>query len=298
MLERLGWIALTVPGFCLYGQEPFHISVDVDLVVLHATVRDHDARLVTHLYERDVELFEDGARQTIRLFQHEDTPVTVGLVVDHSGSMRHKLADVVAGARRFARSSNPLDQMFVVNFNERVSLPLPATAPFTSVAGELERAITRDTPAGKTALYDAVAAALERLRMGERDKRVLIVISDGGDNASTHTLADVLRMAALSSALIYTVGVFDATDPDRNPRVLRQLAKATGGESFFPAGPAEIVEVCDRIALDVRQHYTVGFVSSNAIRDGRYRSIRLVARQDGRKLSVRTRAGYVAGAAK
>ena len=291
-------LSVIAPAVGRPAQEAFRISVDVDLVILHATIRDGEGRLAPDLRERDIEVYEDGVRQAVRLFRHEDSPVTVGLVVDHSGSIRHKLPDVVSGARRFARSSNPLDQMFVVNFNENVTVPLPATAPFTNRPDELERAITSSPAGGKTALYDAILTALERLRMGTRDKRVLIVISDGGDNASTHTLADVLKAAALSSALIYTIGIFETEDPDRNPRVLKQLAKATGGEAFFPGEPAEIAGVCDRIALDIRRHYTIGYFSSNAARDGAYRSVRLVARQAGRKLATRVRAGYIAGGGK
>ena len=293
ILPRLGVLWLPLSG--MGQEEAFRIQVDVDLVVLHATVRDRQGQLVSDLRERDVEVYEDGKRQSVRLFRHEDLPVTAGLVVDHSGSMRNKLAAVVAGARQFVRSSNPLDQMFVVNFNEKVTIPRPSPEDFTSRSDQLERAITNSAPGGKTALYDAMMASLERLRTGSRDKRALIVISDGGDNASTKSLRDVLRMAALSSAIIYTIGVFDSSDPDRNPGVLKQLAKATGGEAYFPTEPAGIAAVCARIAADLRQHYTVGFSSSNAARDGAYRSVRLVARKAGKQLVVRVRAGYIAG---
>jgi Ca-activated chloride channel family protein len=288
--KALFWIALS-----LNAQEAFRISVDVDLVLLHATVRDREGQLVPDLREEDIEIFEDGVRQAVRLFRHEDAPVTAGLVVDHSGSMKNKLSDVVAGARRFARASHPLDQMFVVNFNEHVTMPQSSLEQFSSRSDELERAITTAPAAGRTALYDAIAAALARLHKGSRDRRVLVVFSDGGDNASQHSLADVLRLSALSSAVIYTIGIFEASDPDKNPGVLRQLAKATGGEAFFPDRFEEIAAVCDRIALDIRQHYTIGFVSSNLARDGAYRSIRMVARQAGKKQSVRVRAGYIAG---
>ena len=291
-------LSLIGPAAGSAAQDPFRISVDVDLVILHATIRDGKGNVPANLRAEDVEVYEDGVRQSIRLFQHEDSPVTVGLVVDHSGSIRRKLPDVVAGARRFARFSNPLDQMFVVNFNENVTMPLPATAPFTNRPDLLEGAITSSAAGGKTALYDAILAALVRLRMGTRDKRVLIVISDGGDNASTHSLADALKAAALSSALIYTIGIFEKEDPDRNPRVLRQLAKTTGGEAYFPNEPAEVAGVCDRIALDIRRHYTIGYFSSNGARDGGYRSVRMVARQAGKKLNTRVRAGYLAGGGK
>jgi VWFA-related protein len=288
-------ILLAMPAPATQEPETLRISVDLHLVVLHATIRDRKGRPVSGLREQDIEVYENGARQAVRLFQQEDSPVTAGLVVDHSGSMRPKLSEVVAGARGFARSSHPLDQMFVVNFNENVTLPLPSLEHFTSRPDELERAITHAPASGKTALYDAILAGLEQLRTGSRDKRVLVVISDGGDNASTHTLAEVLRMATLSNAVIYAIGVFDVSDTDRNPGVLNQLAKATGGEAYFPGPRLGIVEVCDRIALDIRQRYTVGFVSSNGARDGSYRSLRVVGRQAGRKLSVRARAGYIAG---
>jgi VWFA-related protein len=138
-------------------------------------------------------------------------------------------------------------------------------------------------------------AALQRLQMGSQEKRVLVVISDGGDNASKHTLAEVLTLVEQSTALVYTVGVFDEDDPDRNPGVLRRLAHITGGEAFFPRELHDVVSICERIARDIRNQYTVGYVSTNIEQPGVYRSIRLVARAAGKgKLAVRTRAGYIA----
>lgn len=275
--------------------EASRFSVNVDLVVLHATVRDRRGHAVSGLRQEHFEVFEDHARQAIRLFLHEDIPVTVGLVVDHSGSMHPKLSDVVAAARIFVSSSNPDDEMFVVNFNEHVSLGLPASAPFTNDAGELERAIANAPVMGQTALYDAIGNALDRLRVATRDKNVLIVISDGGDNASSLTLDQVLRLAQQSSALIYTVGIFGETDEDRNPGVLRRLASASGGEAYFPAATSDLAGVCKRIAQDIRNQYTIGYVSSNEAKPGTYRSIRVVAKTPRqRKLFVHTRAGYVA----
>jgi Ca-activated chloride channel family protein len=277
-------------------QEGFQISVDVDLVVLQATVRDRDGHTVPHLGEQDFKVYQDGALQPIRLFRHEDTPVTAGLVIDHSGSMREKLAEVTAAARAFVQSSNPQDQMFVVNFNENVSLGLPGAMRFSGSADELGSAIGAAPAIGTTALYDAIAEGLERLRESNRDKKVLIVISDGGDNASKLNLDRVLKMAEESSAIIYTIGIFDPDDPDRNPKVLRRLSHETGGEAFFPARPSESVEICQRIARDIRDQYTIGFSSTNGKRNGAYHAIRVVARAKGDgKLSVRTRAGYVAG---
>ncbi len=281
------------------GERPdpgnYRISVNVDLVVLNATVRHPKGGFASDLREQDFEVYEDGVRQSLRLFLHEDVPVTVGLVVDHSGSTRTKLAEVVAAARTFVRASNPDDQMFVVNFNENVTLGLPAAIPFTNRAEELERAILKTPATGMTALYDAIARALDQLKAGSRDKKVLIVISDGGDNASGLNLAHVLKKAEQSSAMIYTIGIFDGDDPDRNPGVLRRLARETGGEAFFPAKLSEVLPVCERIARDIRNQYTLGYVSASTPRPGAYRSIRVAARPEGKgKLLVRTRAGYIA----
>lgn len=278
------------------GRESYRIAVDVDLVVLHATVRDREGHIVSDLREQDLEVYENGVKQSLRLFQYEDTPVTVGLVVDHSGSMRPKLSHVVAAARQFAHSSNPEDQMFVVNFNETVSLGLREDLPFTHSGPELEGAISKAPAEGMTALYDAIVKAMQQLQAGSRAKKVLLVISDGGDNASKHDLAHILQLAKQSSAIIYTIGVFDEEDPDRNPGVLRRLAHETGGEAYFPAQLHEVVAVCESIAHDIRNQYTLGYFSSNVTPKGVYRRIRGVARSaDGGKLAVRTRPGYFAG---
>ncbi len=269
------------------------IHVDVDLVVLPATVQDRHGQRISDLKQSDFSVYEDRVAQRIRLFRHEDIPVTVGLVVDHSGSMSAKLAEVTAGAKAFVRSSNPDDQMFVVNFNKTVSLGLPDSIGFSSHAEELERAIWRAPAVGETALYDAIVAALARLQAGGRDKKVLVVISDGADNASKHSLAQVLDMAARSSAIIYTVGLFAPEDQDANPRVLHRLAQATGGEAFFPRELSDVVTICERIARDIRSQYTIGYVSGNLNREGVYRTVRVAAQaQDRGRLFVRTRRGY------
>jgi Ca-activated chloride channel family protein len=277
--------------------QPFRISVNVDLVVLSVTVRDREGRFVPDLREQDFEIREGGVRQSIRLFRHEDLPVTVGLVVDHSGSMRRKLTDVIAAVRTFVQSSSPDDEMFVVNFNEKVTLGLPDAQRLSNRPEELAQAISNTPAAGQTALYDAVVTAQERLKASPREKKVLIVISDGGDNASAHSLAEVLKTAEQSSTVVYSIGIFDATDPDRNPGVLKRLASETGGEAFFPGQPDQVVSICERIARDIRSQYTLGYVPSNPAQPGTYRRIRVAARAtDQPKLFVRTRSGYIGGA--
>lgn len=302
--ERLALLALVLTAAAL-GQHPprdgakdpgsYRIAVDVELVVLRATVHDRKGRLVPDLREQDFRVYEDDALQSIRLFEYEDFPVTVGLVVDHSGSMRLKLAEVAAAARAFAQAGKPDDEAFVVNFNETVGLGLPPETPFTDRPSELAAAIANAPADGMTALYDAVGVGLRQLEIGRHDKKALLVISDGGDNASAMKMAEVLEMAERSRAIIYTIGLADIEDPDRDPETLKRLARASGGDSYFPDRLSEVVDVCEAIAYEIRNQYTIGFAPTNTARDGAYRSIRVVARPAGRrKLHVRTRAGYIA----
>jgi len=177
-----------------------------------------------------------------------------------------------------------------------VTLGLPDAIQFTASSAELERAIGRELATGKTALYDAIAKGLERLQAGSREKKVLIVISDGGDNVSELSQGQVMKLAEQASAVIYTVGLFDEDDPDQNPRVLRRLAQSTGGEAYFPGELSEAVAISERIARDIRHQYTIGYIPTNLASDGAYRAIRVTAGAKGRdRLSVRTRTGYRTG---
>jgi VWFA-related protein len=185
--------------------------------------------------------------------------------------------------------------MFVVNFNEKVKSGLPGPISFTNQPDELARAISDEPATGMTALYDAVVEAQERLQTGRWEKKVLLVISDGGDNASKHNLPEVLKLAGQSSTLVYAVGLFDGEDSDRNPDVLKRLAQATGGEAYFPRRFDEVEVICEHIAHEIRHQYTLGYASNNPPRPGVFRTIQVAARSSGKsKLSVRTRSGYVA----
>jgi len=271
------------------------ISVNVDLVVLHATVRDRRGRFIAGLQKQDFRVYDNDQLQTVETFQHEDVPVAVGLVVDNSGSMWPKKSDVAAAALAFVRSSNAEDEMFVVNFNESVTFGLPDTKLFSASPSELDAALMGVPPTGKTALYDAIETALTHLQKANRDKKVLIVISDGGDNASKLTLKQVLQEAERSDAIMYTIGLFDEDDTDRNPRVLKQIAHATGGEAFFPEETNAVVKICEGIAADLRSQYTIAYSPTNRTPDAGYRTIKVTAAgPHGAKLLVRTRAGYVA----
>jgi Ca-activated chloride channel homolog len=274
---------------------PYTVSICVDAVVLHATVSNRKGLPVSELIDKDFQIYEDGIPQQIECFSHEDIPVTVGLVVDNSGTMGPKQSEVITAALAFARSSNPKDQMFVVHFNENVSFGLPANMPFTDKMDQLENALSRITANGRTAIYDALAAALHHLDQGNRDKKVLIVISDGGDNASKHKLDDILSMAGRSDAIIYTIGIYDVNDPDRNIHALMQLAKATGGESFLPDSIGKVISICKQIARDIRSQYSITYLPTNKKQDGKYRVIQVKAATPKRgHLLVRTRTGYYA----
>jgi len=275
---------------------PYVIRTSADLVVLQATVRDHKGAPVSGLSKENFQVYEDKVPQPIEFFSHEDVPVTVGLVIDNSGSMRPKRSEVIAAAMAFVRSSNPADQIFVVNFNEHVSMGLPTNLPFTNNAAQLEGALSRNVISGMTALYDAIAGGLEQLHKGRWDKKVLIVVSDGGDNASRRNLVQVVSMVNQSNAAIYTLGIFDETDEDRNPHVLKQLSRASGGEAFFPKSLQDLLPICEQIAHDIRSQYTITFVPTNKKQDGTYRSIEVKAHEPSRgaRLSVSTRAGYSA----
>jgi Ca-activated chloride channel family protein len=276
------------------------IRMTVGLVVLHATTENRKGVSVSGLDKDNFQVLEDGVAQRIETFSHEDVPVTVGLVVDGSGSMRPKRADVLSAAQTFVQASNADDEMFVVNFNEVVSFGLPDGVQFTSKPVALQLAIAQSPLSGQTALYDAMDAALKQLKRGSRDKKVLIVISDGGDNASSRSnLKQIMTLAIESNAVIYTIGLFDETDLDKNPGVLKQIAHATGGEFFQPETISSVVPLCAQIARDIRNQYTIAYTPANAAQDGGYRTIQVHAKAPGHeRLVVRTRPGYFAPGAR
>jgi len=274
---------------------PFTFNVSVDEVVLHATVKDRKGAPVAGLAKENFQVFEDAILEPIKHFSHEDIPVTVGIVIDNSGSMASKRAEVIAAALAFAASSNPLDQMFVVNFNEHVTFGLPRDVLFTDHSDQLKNAMSTVMADGKTALYDAVIVALDHLSKGSLDKKVLIVVSDGADNASAHTKEQMLGLARRSTAIIYALGVYEPDDPDRSPHVLSELARATGGEAYFPKMLRDVRPACERIAREIRNQYTISYIPRNQRRDGAYRAIQVRAETSHRGgLMVTTRAGYFA----
>jgi VWFA-related protein len=276
------------------AQEPAFRSISSDLVVLPVIVSDKRGQPVADLGRDQFAVFDNGRRVPIEFFSAEDTPVTVGLVVDASSSMRRKLGAVIAASARFASLSNPDDELFTLRFNDDVRDAVPDHR-FLLAADRLalEAALGTMVPEGRTALYDALIAGLEHLDEGTRARKVLIVMSDGGDNASSATLDEVLARARRSNATIYTIGLFDNDDPDANPRVLKALAAATGGERFMPRSTGPLLSICEHIAREVRSGYTIGYEPPD--HDGAFHRVRVVVEAPDRKIDVRTRPGYFAG---
>ena len=285
-----------LPGLpALPAQDPPSFrSASSELVVLPVIVTERKDQYVADLLQEHFVVYDNGRRVPIEFFSNEDTPVTVGLVIDSSSSMRHKLGEVIAASMAFAKTSNPDDELFAVWFNDDVHEAVPDQRFL--LAGDLSglsRALARLVPEGRTSLYDALVAALDRVSGGTRSRRVLVLISDGGDNASSTTLDDVLKRARASNAAIYTIGIYEDMDPDKNPGVLKSLASATGGERHLPRSAGPLIAACEHIAREIRSGYTIWYVPPD--RDGAFHRVRVeVASPDKRKLTVRTRPGYFA----
>ena len=280
------------------AQDPPHtiFSSRSEVVLVHVSVLDGKSRLVPGVPREAFTVFENGQPQPITFFHNDDNPVTVGLVLDCSTSMQRKREAIIAAGIAFAQSSHPSDELFTVNFNEQVWSGLPASVPFTSDVEQLRNALQRSSARGRTALFDAMQFALGHLQKGHRQKKVLIVVSDGGDNASRATFDDVLQAAQRSDAIIYALSLHDEYNDDARPEVLRRLTRATGGKAYFPRDPSDSTTVLTQIAEEIRSGYTLGYVPP-ATGDG-YRAIRIDVRPaDGRKLSVRARPGYTVGPA-
>lgn len=279
-------------------QEPggrLRLSVETNLVTLPVTVVDSRGAFVPGLNRSAFTVYDNGVPQAIELFSDDDLPATVGLVIDSSDSMRLRRGDVTAAGTAFAQFSDPLDELFTVNFNEVVWAGLPPQVVFAQDVEQLRAALARAPARGMTALYDAIEYALVRLKAGTHDRRALIVVSDGGDNASTTTLDAVLRHARSSGAAIYAVVVADPGDRDAKPGVLRTLARETGGEVFTPKRADEVMSAFISIARELRAGYTIGFRPPDAP-DGSYRTVRVVVETERhQRLTARTRAGYYAG---
>ena len=291
-----------VPASPSGGQAPsgeingiYVFKKQVEEVILHATVVDDHYRLVTNLQRADFTVFEDGKPQQITSFRHEDIPVALGIVIDNSGSMRDKRPAVNQAAINLVKSSNPDDEVFVVNFNDEYWLD----QDFTGDIGKLQTALDRIEARGGTALYDAIVASADHLKKNAHlEKKVLLVVTDGEDNASRESLEETIRRLKVENGpTVYTIGILGGDNHQRRAkRALQEIAEDTGGVAFFPKDLSEVDNITRQVARDIRNQYSIGYKPSTPQSAGGYRTIRVVAKARGyNKLQVRTRNGYYAG---
>lgn len=266
-----------------------------DLVVLHVTVTDRRGRPVTGLPREAFAVSEDGRRQEVQFFAHDDAPVAVGLLVDSSGSMAASRDRVIAATSAFARTAQREDAFFGLSFNDGVTAALPPQAPFTSRVDVLADALAGSVAArGRTSLFDAIAAGLDYTARSAHPRRVLVVVSDGGDNASRTTFDQVVQRVQQSNTAIYTIALTDPLERDADPGMLQRLADDTGGRAFKPRSVERIDEAFRQIGEEIRHAYTLGYVSTNDRRDGTYRRtvVSLEPTRHRQPVTVRTRRGY------
>lgn len=279
--------------------EPYTLKKNVDMVRMPVTVIDKKGNFVPGLTAQNFRIFENGVPQKIAAFTNDDIPITVGLVIDDSGSMQPNRPRVNAAALAFVQTSNPQDQMFVVNFNDQYYLDMDTD--FTNDPKVLKAALERIDSRGGTALYDAILASLHHLAKGSRQKKVLLVVTDGYDEDSTHTLAYTVRKAEQSNALIYAVGLLSKDSLSGSQirhakKALEALTRATGGEVYFPKTILDVDGVCRHVAQDIRDQYMLGYYSTDTAKDGTYRTVKveLVGVKRRGKIIVRARPGYYA----
>jgi len=284
-------ILLTFASLVLSGQEAT-FRTGTRLVVLNVSVFDRAGGIVRDLGKSAFTVYEDGERQTLNVFRQDDVPISLGLIIDTSASMTDKRDRVASAALAMVKASNPQDEVFIVNFNESAVL----AEEFTNKIQDLEEALRHLEPKGETAMRDALLLGIEHLRTGaHRDKKVLLVVTDGEDNSSTGTQAHLVRVAQQNDVIIYAIGLLGAEEPASAARARKQLEELTGqtgGRSWFPRDVAQIANITPEIAHEIRNQYILGYTPVNAAADGSFRTIRVEVDVPG--AVVRTRAGYYA----
>jgi Ca-activated chloride channel family protein len=279
------------------GKQGTKITMNVDLVVLHTTVIDDRQRFADGLKSENFRIFEDKVEQKVSVFKREDVPVSMGLVIDNSGSMRDKRPRVNEAAITLVQASNPADEAFVVNFNDDFYLDLDKD--FTSSVPELKEALERIDSRGSTALRDAILGSLDHLKKASKDKKVLLVVTDGEDNASRNSLEKTIREIQKTDTVIYTIGLLgqeNKKDAKHARKALEQIAAASGGLAYFPENVDDVHSICEQVAHDIRNQYILAYYPTNSRRDGTFRAVTVaVVPPRGRgKLVARTRNGYYA----
>ena len=268
-------------------------STETRLVPLNVTVADKAGHLITNLPQSAFQVFENGVLQQIKLFRREDVPVSMGLVIDNSGSMREKRQGVESASLALVKDSNPQDEVFIVNFNDDYYMD----ADFTNDIKVLEQGLTKIDSRGGTAMRDAIWASIDHLKSkAKRDKKVILVVTDGNDNASERSLAALVRMAQEDDVLIYAIGLLseeDKREARKAQSALNLLVESTGGQVFYPKEVSEVEKIAHQVAHDIRNQYTIAYTPGNTALDGSYRQIKVTVKAAGNPVA-RTRSGYYA----
>jgi Ca-activated chloride channel family protein len=268
-------------------------KVGTNQVVLQATVTDKSGKLLTNIPQSAFKVKENDVDQQLNLFRREDVPVSMGIIIDNSGSMRDKRLKVGAASMALVKASNPQDEMFIVNFNDDAYLD----QPFTSNSKKLEEALDKIDSKGGTAMRDAINMSIDYLKeSGKKDKKVLLVVTDGNDNTSNMTLEQLVRKAQQSEVLVYCIGLLSEEEPreaGKAKRALKALAQASGGLDYYPKDLAEVDRITPQIAHEIRNQYVLGYLPTNTALDGSFRKITVTVSGYGHA-TVRTRNGYYA----
>ncbi|MBI3207496.1 MAG: VWA domain-containing protein [Candidatus Solibacter usitatus] len=278
------------------GQTQATFSTETSLVVLHASVMDKNGKLLTQLPKEAFRVAENNVEQRISRFLREDIPVSMGLIIDNSGSMRNKRQKVEAAALALVKNSNPKDEVFIVNFNDEAYLDVP----FTNDIKKMEEGLSQINSRGGTAMRDAISMSIDEAKeKGKRDKRVLLVVTDGNDNTSLMTYEKLIEKAHRSEVLIYCIGLLNEEERRealKAKKALQGLAAASGGLAFFPKELAETEKIALEVAYEIRNQFMLAYSPSNSALDGTFRTIKVSVKGPGNP-TVRTRSGYYAKAA-
>ncbi len=277
------------------AQDDVTFRSDTNLVPLNVTVLDKSGKMVTNIPQSAFHVYENGVEQQIKIFKREDVPVSMGIIIDNSGSMRDKRSKVAAAALALVKASNPQDEVFIVNFNDDAYLD----CPFTNDIKKLEEALDKIDSKGGTAMRDAISMSIDYLKdKGKKDKKVLLVVTDGNDNTSNMSLEQLVRKSQQSEVLVYSIGLLseeEKREASKAKRALKALAESSGALDYYPKDLAEVDTITPRIAHEIRNQYVVAYAPSNTAFDGTYRKINVKITGYGNPI-VRTRAGYYANA--
>lgn len=295
--SRRSFLAATLAAPALFAQEDPVFRSDTRLVVLHATVVDSKGKIVTDLPKSAFKVYENNVEQPVKIFRREDVPISLGVIVDNSGSMRLRRNKVESAALQMVKASNRLDEVFIVNFNDDAFLDVD----FTGDIKKMEEGLTRIDARGGTAMYDAISMSIDHLKAkAKRDKKVLMLITDGADTASKTSLEKLISQAHTTDAVIHSIALLNDEIPRESKkarRALETIAKATGGLCFFPKTLEEVDALALEVAKDIRNQYVIGYSPLVQELDGTFRTIRVAANGPNKPM-VRTRSGYYAGSPK